>query len=104
MADWADDESELTEFSEEDEVPLSSQKTKRRSKKEDDDEGGYRIKGALKVPRVANYTTQSLHGARRSCPSLPSLADPSSTDQVIAGDIDLDPEYQRGTYRKLPFM
>ncbi|THH32691.1 hypothetical protein EUX98_g1542 [Antrodiella citrinella] len=72
------DESDLTEFEDEEDIPLSSQKSKGKGKASQDTEGGYRIKGALRVPRVANYTTQSLH------------------DQAMGGDIDLDPEYQRG--------
>ncbi|KAH8105329.1 hypothetical protein BXZ70DRAFT_1004839 [Cristinia sonorae] len=71
-------ESDLTDFDDEEEVPLSSQKSsKKKPKDAPDEDGSYRIRGALKVPRVANYTTQSLH------------------DQVMAGDIDLNPEYQR---------
>ncbi|KXN91873.1 hypothetical protein AN958_11175 [Leucoagaricus sp. SymC.cos] len=39
---------------------------------------GYIIKDALKAPRATTYTAQSLF------------------DQILNGDIDLDPEYQRG--------
>ena len=62
MSDW-EEESELTDISDE-EVPLSTQKGKKKAKftNDDDDSSAYRIRGALKVPRVANYTTQSLHG------------------------------------------
>ncbi|PCH34561.1 hypothetical protein WOLCODRAFT_78807 [Wolfiporia cocos MD-104 SS10] len=42
-----------------------------------DDDGGYKIRGALKVPRPTSYTTQALF------------------DQMVGGDIDLEPDYQR---------
>lgn len=42
--------------------------------------GGYIIKDALKAPRATTYTAQSLF------------------DQIVSGDIDLDPQYQRGVY------
>lgn len=42
---------------------------------------GYTIKNALKAPRATTYTAQALF------------------DQIVSGDIDLDPEYQRGTLR-----
>jgi hypothetical protein len=40
--------------------------------------GNYQIKDALKAPRATTYTAQALF------------------DQIVNGDIDLDPEYQRG--------
>ncbi|KAF9442099.1 hypothetical protein P691DRAFT_638967, partial [Macrolepiota fuliginosa MF-IS2] len=48
----------------------------RRAKKADKG-GGYVIKDALKAPRATTYTAQALF------------------DQIVSGDIDLDPEYQR---------
>ncbi|KIM81490.1 hypothetical protein PILCRDRAFT_821276 [Piloderma croceum F 1598] len=40
-------------------------------------QGGYRIKGVLKVPRPTTYTTQAIY------------------EQIISSDINLEPEYQR---------
>ncbi|KAI9065685.1 hypothetical protein FKP32DRAFT_459384 [Trametes sanguinea] len=71
----SDDElhsSDLTDLEDEDDVPLSA-----RGKKAPSDGSGYRIQGALKVPRATTYTCQALY------------------DQIYAGDIDLQPEYQR---------
>jgi hypothetical protein len=45
--------------------------------------GAYIITDALQAPRATTYTAQSLF------------------DQIVAGDIDLDPEYQRGAYLSL---
>lgn len=60
--------------------------------------GGYQLTNVLKLPRATTYSTQALYGLSRlharntvCCCSL------DTTDQVHAGDIDLEPEYQRGT-------
>ncbi|CDO77833.1 hypothetical protein BN946_scf184714.g8 [Trametes cinnabarina] len=66
--------SDLTDIDEEDDVPLSARE-KARAKASDD--SGYMIRGALRVPRATTYTCQALY------------------DQIYAGDIDLQPEYQR---------
>ncbi len=63
--------SELSSIESEDEYSVSA-------KKKADAEAGYTIENALKVPRATTYTTQALF------------------DQIYSGDIDLDPEYQRG--------
>ncbi|KAI0740090.1 hypothetical protein C8Q76DRAFT_706718 [Earliella scabrosa] len=68
-------DSELTDIDEEEEVPLSTSTSKGKSKASA--ESGYKIRGALKVPRATTYTCQSLY------------------DQISAQDIDLQPEYQR---------
>ncbi len=54
-------------------------KSRSRRKTKKDKDAAYTIKNALKVPRATTYTAQSLF------------------DQIVSGDIDLDPEYQRGT-------
>ncbi|KAF8414544.1 hypothetical protein L210DRAFT_3658943 [Boletus edulis BED1] len=41
--------------------------------------GGYQLTNVLPLPRATTYSTQALY------------------DQIHAGDIDLEPEYQRGT-------
>ncbi|TFY57656.1 hypothetical protein EVJ58_g6897 [Rhodofomes roseus] len=60
----------------EDEVPLAKRSGRPRNATPADD-GQYRMKGALKPPRPTSYTTQALF------------------DQMIAGDIDTNPDYQR---------
>ncbi|KAG2347307.1 hypothetical protein BDR05DRAFT_927034 [Suillus weaverae] len=42
-----------------------------------DDDGGYILRNVLKLPRATTYTTQALY------------------EQIIGGDINLEPEYQR---------
>ena len=53
-------DSELTDIDEEEEVPLSTSTSKGKSKASA--ESGYKIRGALKVPRATTYTCQSLYG------------------------------------------
>jgi len=50
----------------------------KKSGKKGKGKSAYTIKNALKAPRATTYTAQSLF------------------DQILNGDIDLDPEYQRG--------
>ncbi|KAI0667549.1 hypothetical protein C8Q78DRAFT_982039, partial [Trametes maxima] len=71
--DAASSASELTDLEEEEEVPLS----RRSRKRETATESGYKIRGALRVPRATTFTCQSLF------------------DQISMQDIDLQPEYQR---------
>ncbi len=62
-------DSELTEFEDEEEVPLSASTRSKASKgktKANGEPEGYRIRGALKVPRATTYTCQSLYGAHIS--------------------------------------
>ncbi|KZT64675.1 hypothetical protein DAEQUDRAFT_732307 [Daedalea quercina L-15889] len=63
----------------EEDVPLSQRSARPNTATpgNGDDAGGYKMKGALKAPRPTSYTTQALF------------------DQMIAGDIDTDPDYQR---------
>lgn len=59
-------DSDLTEFEDEEEVPLSASTRSKGSKgktKANGEPEGYRIRGALKVPRATTYTCQSLYGA-----------------------------------------
>ncbi|KAI0641695.1 hypothetical protein C8Q79DRAFT_286841 [Trametes meyenii] len=65
--------SDLTDLDEDDEVPLS----RRSKKRETAVDNGYKIRGALKVPRATTFTCQSLY------------------EQISSQDIDLQPEYQR---------
>ncbi|KAI0357177.1 hypothetical protein OH77DRAFT_1422717 [Trametes cingulata] len=67
-------DSDLTDIEDEEEAPLA-QRSKTKSKAASD--GGYRIRGALKVPRATTYTCQALY------------------EQISQQDIDLQPEYQR---------
>ena len=63
------EDSDLTEFDDEEEVPLSTSTRSKASKgktKAKGDSEGYRIRGALKVPRATTYTCQSLYGACKS--------------------------------------
>ena len=54
------------------------------------------MKGALKAPRPTSYTTQALFGTRLyACACVPHRQS-RPPDQMIAGDIDTDPDYQRG--------
>ncbi|KAI0776998.1 hypothetical protein BD413DRAFT_524648 [Trametes elegans] len=69
--------SELTDLDEEEDVPLSQRNKSKSKSKASGDVSGYRIQGALKVPRATTYTCQSLY------------------EQISAQDIDLQPEYQR---------
>ncbi|EJF60922.1 hypothetical protein DICSQDRAFT_170779 [Dichomitus squalens LYAD-421 SS1] len=72
------DVSDLTDFDDEEDVPLSSQKTmKSKAKGKSNAQSAYRIRGALRAPRATTYTCQALY------------------DQIHAQDIDLQPEYQR---------
>ncbi|RDX50683.1 hypothetical protein OH76DRAFT_1482098 [Lentinus brumalis] len=73
-------DSELTEFEDEEEVPLSASTRSKASKgktKANGEPEGYRIRGALKVPRATTYTCQSLY------------------EQIHSQDVDLQPDYQR---------
>ncbi len=73
------DEAEGSYYSDSgDEAPTaSSSKPASKPVKRESDE--YRLSNALKVPRATTYTAQALY------------------EQIISNDIDLDPEYQRGT-------
>ncbi|PSR84207.1 hypothetical protein PHLCEN_2v5495 [Hermanssonia centrifuga] len=72
-------ESEATDQDED--VPLALARATKASKGKQQDEGGYRIRGALKVPRATTLPTQSL------------------LHQLVQEDISLDAEYQRGRRR-----
>ena len=67
---------------------------------------GYKLKNVLKLPRATTYTTQALYGTHsfafaRQLHAIPVLNAPidlpSLAEQIIGGDIDLEPEYQRGS-------
>ncbi|KAI0808272.1 hypothetical protein C8Q74DRAFT_1189283 [Fomes fomentarius] len=70
------DLTDIEDASDEEYSPVKSGKSKGKSK--DEAESGYRIRGALKVPRATTYTCQSLYA-----------------DQISNQDVDLQPEYQR---------
>ncbi|RPD52550.1 hypothetical protein L226DRAFT_541090 [Lentinus tigrinus ALCF2SS1-7] len=70
-------DSELTEFEDDEEVYTRSKASKGKTKANGDSDSGYRIRGALKVPRATTYTCQSLY------------------EQIHAQDVDLQPDYQR---------
>jgi hypothetical protein len=56
---------------------------------------GYQLTNVLPLPRATTYSTQALYGASRASCRSSSLT--RRTDQIHDGDIDLEPEYQRGT-------
>ncbi|EED83309.1 predicted protein [Postia placenta Mad-698-R] len=91
--------SDDSDFSE-DEIPLSASKhsTRASGKLKDDADEGYRITGALKVPRAASYTTQALYGASPLCFSrvLYLYSSLDRVEQMLNEDINLCPDYQRG--------
>ncbi|KAI5981513.1 hypothetical protein EDC04DRAFT_3022073 [Pisolithus marmoratus] len=66
------DVSDLTELSEEEDVPVTKSTPKSRKQSKE-----YKIKNVLRAPRTTQYTTKSLY------------------DQIIDNSVDLDPEYQR---------
>ncbi|TFK71182.1 hypothetical protein BDN72DRAFT_794448 [Pluteus cervinus] len=72
-------DSDLTPLEEDDTDDEYGKPSTSKSKKKDGKSGGggYKIKNALKVPRATTYTAQSLY------------------EQIIAGEINLEPEYQR---------
>lgn len=80
-ADYGDDISMAGPVDSDYETTTKSRSRRGRPKKDKDKDknGGYTIKNALKPPRATTYTAQALF------------------DQIVSGDIDLDPEYQRGT-------
>ena len=57
--------SDLTDFDDDEDVPLSSQKSaKSKAKgKGSANPTGYKIRGALRPPRATTYTCQALYGA-----------------------------------------
>ncbi|OSD02329.1 hypothetical protein PYCCODRAFT_1467972 [Trametes coccinea BRFM310] len=57
MSDDELNSSDLTDLEEEDDVPLSA-----RTRTKPSDASGYRIQGALKIPRATTYTCQALYG------------------------------------------
>jgi hypothetical protein len=65
-------------------------------------QGGYRIKGVLKVPRPTTYTTQAIYGVSLRVggmgSSTQSLFFCGDLEQIISSDINLEPEYQRGEF------
>ncbi|KAI0822087.1 hypothetical protein BC628DRAFT_1459616 [Trametes gibbosa] len=73
--DSANSDSELTDIEDEEDMPLSQ---RGKAKTGDSSDAGYMIKGALKVPRATTYTCHALY------------------EQIYNGDVDLQPEYQRG--------
>ena len=107
--------SDLTDVEDEEEITLSN-KTSTRSKskskaKEEGDGSDYRISNALKVPRATTFTCQSLHGAHNPSACMHKAGVEISArplDQILAQDIDLQPEYQRGTsfltFRTIPSL
>ncbi|KAK7688030.1 hypothetical protein QCA50_008400 [Cerrena zonata] len=68
------DFSDLTELDDEPEIPLSQTSPSKRGKKNDNPQ---LITGALRIPRTANYSAESLYS------------------QMVSGDINLDADYQR---------
>lgn len=87
-------ESDLTET--DDDEYGSSSKKKGKSNSND-----YRIRNALKVPRATTYTAQALYG-KSSCFTIRVLRVLMKRmhllDQMVSGDINLEPEYQRGRF------
>ncbi|KAI8976347.1 hypothetical protein BD414DRAFT_539340 [Trametes punicea] len=69
--------SDLTDIDDDDDDVALSARSKAKAKPKPAVDTGYRIRGALRVPRATTYTCQALY------------------DQIYVGDIDLQPEYQR---------
>ncbi|OJT05809.1 hypothetical protein TRAPUB_3342 [Trametes pubescens] len=74
--DPVDSDSDLTELEDEEDVPLS-QRQRGKTRSHGKSESGYKLRGALRVPRATTYTCHALY------------------DQICSGDIDLQPPYQR---------
>ncbi|EMD36006.1 hypothetical protein CERSUDRAFT_96229 [Gelatoporia subvermispora B] len=75
----SDDDSDLTDIDELDDEEYNPRPSTSRSKAKTKVDSGdnYRVRGALRAPRAASYSAQTLY------------------DQIHSGDIDLEPEYQR---------
>ncbi|KAL0070400.1 hypothetical protein AAF712_002231 [Marasmius tenuissimus] len=73
----SDSESVLTDI-DEDELEDDEEEYSTTQKKKRGGRGTYKLKNALKPPRATTYTAQALY------------------EQIHNGDIELDPEYQRG--------
>lgn len=68
-----------------------------RVKKGDKASNGYRLKDVLRLPRATTYTTQALYGTPIIAICVKYFVDSLyCTEQIIGGDINLEPEYQRG--------
>ena len=81
-----------TDFSSDDE-PLTQSQTAKRTKTKN--KCSYKIHNALKPPRTTSYTAKALYG---TCMEhlYKRVLSYSVTDQIYQGQIDLNPEYQRG--------
>ena len=88
-----DDFSDLTDLDSADEY---KEKPKKKSNYKTTKDGGYRIRNVLKVPRATTYTAQALYGKNEFAAFFPHFLKPI-IDQIHSCDINLEPEYQRGT-------
>lgn len=62
-----------------------------------DEHDEYKITHALSIPRPATFTTQALFGGCGTAVLLKTRYVQLHADQIHNNDINLEPEYQRGT-------
>lgn len=58
---------------------------------------GYQLTNVLPLPRATTYSTQALYGASHPHGCHVAHRRSLAPDQIHDADIDLEPEYQRGT-------
>ena len=98
-----DDFSDLTDLESDDYTESKNNNSKKKSSKGGRKSGsGYRIKNALKVPRATTYTAQALYGKSSKEKKVLIFWGFSYfrffvIEQIHSCDINLEPEYQRGT-------
>ena len=56
----------------------------------------FKVKNALRAPRPTTYTVQALYGTCEAVPLFTTALTCPSLDQIHGGDINLEPDYQRG--------